>query len=164
MVNTTAFILRKEPDASVRNKNKGVYFRLVRERDTNAKRVGFETALAALRSGQPHAQAFSCLQGDFDAVPGQPWAYWAPTKIREIFQVNRRVSALAKPWVGIQTSDNHRFLRYWWEVGVERIARFCVNAEEADGRGLNWKAVTWVYTLDKPGQAVDLAELARAPR
>jgi hypothetical protein len=50
-VNTTAFVLRKEPDASRRTNNIGTYFRLVHEPDAEAKRLAFEKALAALKQG-----------------------------------------------------------------------------------------------------------------
>lgn len=47
---TTAFVLRKEPDAEARADNEGTYFRLVHEPDSEAKRRAFERALAALNS------------------------------------------------------------------------------------------------------------------
>lgn len=48
-VNTTAFALRKAPDAEARANNEGVYFRLVHAGSGDAKRRAFEQALAALR-------------------------------------------------------------------------------------------------------------------
>jgi hypothetical protein len=48
-VNTTAFALRKEPDAEARASSVGTYFRLVHEDSGDAKRRAFEQALAALR-------------------------------------------------------------------------------------------------------------------
>ena len=47
--NTTAFVLRREPDEEVRNNSIGVYFRLVKEKDGEAKRRAFERALEELR-------------------------------------------------------------------------------------------------------------------
>jgi hypothetical protein len=135
---TAAFVLRKEPNIQVREGGDGLYFRLVRERDAEGKRIAFEAALAALRAGQPHSQVFTYRQADFNAIPGKPWAYWASARIRQIFQSNPRIKGFAKPWVGIQTSDNPRFLRYWWEVGIERIARFCASSADANQKGLNW--------------------------
>jgi type I restriction-modification system DNA methylase subunit len=46
---TTAFALRKEPDAEARANSVGTYFRLVHEDSGDAKRRAFEQALAALR-------------------------------------------------------------------------------------------------------------------
>jgi len=46
---TTAFVLRREPDAARREAHEGIYFRLVHEPDSEAKRRAFERALAMLR-------------------------------------------------------------------------------------------------------------------
>ncbi len=84
-VNTAAFVLRLEQDAHKREENVGVYFRLVRERDAEAKRAAFESALAALRAGQPHPLLFWNIQKDFDTIPGKPWVYWMPNHVRGLF-------------------------------------------------------------------------------
>jgi len=47
-VNTTAFVLRREPDTQKREASEGIYFRLVHEPDADSKRVAFEKALAEL--------------------------------------------------------------------------------------------------------------------
>jgi len=49
-VNTTAFVLRREPDTQKREASEGIYFRLVHEPDADSKRVAFEKALAQLKS------------------------------------------------------------------------------------------------------------------
>jgi len=46
---TVAFILRREPDESIRKNAVGIYFRLVKEKDGEAKRRAFEKALEELR-------------------------------------------------------------------------------------------------------------------
>jgi len=48
-VNTTAFVLRKEPDTQKRENSEGIYFRLVHEPDAESKRIAFEKALSELR-------------------------------------------------------------------------------------------------------------------
>ncbi len=49
---TTAFVLRREPDAARRNASVGTYFRLVHEPDAESKRLAFERALAELKAVQ----------------------------------------------------------------------------------------------------------------
>jgi hypothetical protein len=46
---TTAFALRKEPDAEARTNSVGTYFRLVHEDSGDEKRRAFEKALRDLR-------------------------------------------------------------------------------------------------------------------
>jgi len=50
VVNTTAFVLRKEPDPVRRRENVGTYVRLVQAGDGGAKRRAYEETLAALRA------------------------------------------------------------------------------------------------------------------
>ena len=118
-VDTTAFILRGEPDESARQNHQGVYFRLVRERDAEGKRQAFETALTALRNGKSHQLVFTYRQADFDAIPRKPWVYWMPEKIRNCFDRDDCLQGnCTAAKVGLQTGNNYRFLRKWWEVGL----------------------------------------------
>ena len=128
---TAAFVLRKEADVKMREENKGVYFRLVRERDAEAKRIAFEAALDALRNGQSQPQVFTCRQADFDAIPDKPWVYWATPGIRASFLRLPNVGSLCSPVAGLRTSDNMRFLRFWWEVGSAKVDRSCKSREDA---------------------------------
>jgi hypothetical protein len=48
-VNTTAFVLRREPDTRKREASEGIYFRLVHEPDADSKRIAFEKALLELK-------------------------------------------------------------------------------------------------------------------
>lgn len=50
---TTAFVLRKEPESTRRANHVGTYFRLVHEPDADAKRLAFEKALAELKAKEP---------------------------------------------------------------------------------------------------------------
>ncbi|MEM2097331.1 MAG: N-6 DNA methylase, partial [Methanothrix sp.] len=52
-VNTTLLVVRREPDRKMRFDACGTYFRLVREPDSESKRLRFEQALARLRAGEP---------------------------------------------------------------------------------------------------------------
>jgi len=70
--------------------------------------------------------------GELAEIPGSPYAYWAPKSLRELFQkyppLDRDVAGqkeapkIADVKVGLQTSDDLRFTRFWWEVDVDNIA------------------------------------------
>lgn len=77
-------------------------------------------------------------QRDFDAIPGSPWVYWIPDGLRELFETLPKLGDVAPPRVGLQTGDNARFLRYWWEVGTAHIGFGCQNREEAQKTGKRW--------------------------
>ncbi len=123
-VNTTTFVFRKEPDEKRRDENEGIYFRLVRERDAEAKRTTFQSALAALRSGQSHPLFFRYRQRRFDAVPEKPWVYWMPDSFHNLFFRFKLLRDIAPVVHGTTTYDTQRFLRYWWECGTSRLCRY----------------------------------------
>jgi len=137
-VDTAAFVLRREADEQKRENSVGTYFRLVHERDAEAKRATFESTLKALRSGQQHPKVFHYKQKDFDPIPGKPWVYWMPEKLRGLFRKLRKIEEVAKPRQGLATADNTRFLRAWWEGGTSRIGFNKRNGNEAKNSGLSW--------------------------
>jgi len=122
-VNTAAFVLRKENDAKKRESQVGTYFRLVKERDAEGKRLAFEAAVAARRKGEAHPQVFTYKQGDFDAIPYRPWVYWIPKSISQLFIDLPPLSKMAGVREGINTGDNTRFIRYFWEVPTTSLGR-----------------------------------------
>lgn len=135
---TAAFVFRKEPDEKRREESVGVYFRLVRERDSEAKRLAFEQALAALRSGQSHPLVFHYPQKDFDAIPGKPWVYWMPEGMKQLFNKYRLLGDMAPAVNGLTSSDNFRFVRYCWEVGISAINKSCRSKHDALGSSSRW--------------------------
>ncbi|MGQ9651184.1 MAG: Eco57I restriction-modification methylase domain-containing protein [Phycisphaerae bacterium] len=116
VVDATFYVLRREADPEKRDDCLGTFFRLTRPSGTQAKRQAFEQAVAALRRGEADSRVFRCRQGDFDLLPGRPWVYWITPRVRGLFARLPRLREIARPTVGLQTSDNFRFLRFWWEV------------------------------------------------
>ena len=135
---TVSFVLRHEEDDGKRENSVGTYFRLVHERDADSKRVAFESALKALRAGRPHPKVFFYKQHDFDAIPGKPWVYWLPEKLRNLFKQFSKLGEIAEPKQGLATADNNRFLRMWWEVGLANIGFGMKDRNEAKNSGLKW--------------------------
>ena len=113
---TAAFVLRQESEAARRDGQEATYFRLVKERTADAKRLAFESALAALRQGDDHPQVFHYQQSDFDAIPSKPWVYWVSQTVRELFHRFPLLNKQSAAVTGINTGDNLRFRRYWWEI------------------------------------------------
>ncbi len=67
------------------------------------------------------SQVYRLRQGDFGAIPGNPWVYWVSKNIHQIFSKFKSLSDFAEPKQGLATADNMRFLRLWWEIGKESI-------------------------------------------
>jgi hypothetical protein len=137
-VDTAAYVLRREPDASRRAAAQGTYFRLARELDSESKRLRFEQALAHLSAGEEDPSVFSYHQADFDTIPGSPWVYWITPGLRRLFVELDKLGEIAQPRVGLQTGDNFRFLRFWWEVGDDKVGFGCKSGEDAQASGKKW--------------------------
>ena len=75
---------------------------------------------------------------NFSKIPGSPIAYWISSKLLSAFQDGRPLSAVASPCVGLQTADNGRFLRLWYEVCNHNIAFHCTSCEDSVHAGVRW--------------------------
>jgi len=137
-VDTAAYVLRHEPNAATRASAQGTYLRLVKEADSESKRLRFEQALARLKAGEADGAVFRYRQADFDSIPGSPWVYWITPGLRRLFVELPKLGEVAQLRQGLATADNFRFLRFWWEVGEPRIAFGCKSREEALESGKRW--------------------------
>jgi len=129
---TTAFALRKEPEAKARENQVGTYFRLVYAPNSYEKQMAFEQAL------REKNLTYHLVQYVFNAIPGAPWVYWISNELRDLFTTLPLLGEVAKPRQGLATSDNFRFLRCWWEVGRSEILFDCRSHEESQQRRERW--------------------------
>ncbi|MDH5100585.1 BREX-1 system adenine-specific DNA-methyltransferase PglX [Lactobacillus kefiranofaciens] len=61
-------------------------------------------------------------QSNFDKIPGSPIAYWASRNLINDFEKGMHLGEIVQAKVGLQTGDNRRFLRQWFEVRVDNIS------------------------------------------
>lgn len=123
VVQTTSFILRNVEIPECR----GIYFRLVDAASQSSKE-----ALFLSRSNQ------HCISQDsFAKIPGSPLAYWISPVFLAAFN-NRKLGDISYPKQGLSTADNNRFLRFWFELNIFRIATDCKTIEESVGSRAKW--------------------------
>lgn len=67
---------------------------------------------------------------DFQNIPGTPIAYWASSKVLTAFN-KTKLTEVADAKQGMATSDNDRFLRYWFEVSISSCKFDCKNKAES---------------------------------
>lgn len=60
--------------------------------------------------------AFIANQSNFDKIPGSPIAYWVPKNIFNMYRNNDLMGDVVNPKVGMQTSNNDKYLRLWFEI------------------------------------------------
>lgn len=65
---------------------------------------------------------FDASVADFAAIPGMPVAYRLSKEARLAFSELPSLDQIAFPRVGMQTSNNAKYLRYWWEVSHSELA------------------------------------------
>lgn len=139
VVQNTAFVLSKhEP-----TKQGGMYYRLVEGKNCADKERLFLEAkqgdgTAIINSKLYTINYPNVEQKNFEKIPGAPIGYWVSPKIQEIFTSNLALSAVASPCVGLQTADNARFLRLWFEPSYSRIGFGCENAALAARSQKKW--------------------------
>lgn len=133
VVQNTAFVLSKhEP-----TEQGGTYYRLVEGKNCANKERLFLSHINDNEDGY-HIYYPNVEQLNFGKIPGAPIGYWVSPKIQEIFTSNLALSAVASPCVGLQTADNARFLRLWFELSYSRIGFGCENAALAARSQKKW--------------------------
>ena len=130
VVQNTAFVIAKH-----KSDEGGVYFRLVDGKNCTDKKDMF---LRALREHTSKVYYQNVFQSNFEKIPGCPVGYWVSPDILRIFTSNLALSAVASPCVGLQTADNARFLRLWFEVSRSLCGFGFENAALAARSGLKW--------------------------
>lgn len=108
VVSTTAFICKNIADREY----KGTYLRLVDGEDELEK----SNQLKELK-GRPYLAS----SDDFDTIPGRPIAYWISEKVRNAFAQGTPFGDVGFPKVGMQTSNNDKYLRLWPEVSFHEF-------------------------------------------
>ena len=137
VVQNTAFVLSNhEPTPQG-----GVYYRLVDGKNCADKEQLFLSHINGNEDGN-RIYYSNVQQKNFEKIPGCPIGYWVSPKIQEIFTSNLALSAVASPCVGLQTADNARFLRLWFEPSYSRIGFSCENAAVAARSQKKWFPTT----------------------
>lgn len=113
---------------------KGGYVRLA---DFTGPVVQAPKALEAIHN--PNCGWFYRRDADtFKKIPGTPIAYWASDALLDAFTNKEKLGLFAKPQVGLQTSDNDRFLRYWFECSLGDMSVACNSAESSLSLDAKW--------------------------
>lgn len=107
VVNVTADVIyNQHSDAE------GAYVRLVDINGSEAKRLKLVEAIQ-----NPDCGWFYRRDADtFKQIPGTPISYWLGDGLLEAYSSGRFIDEVAHPKVGMQTSNNEKFLRLWWET------------------------------------------------
>ncbi|MDC0362814.1 BREX-1 system adenine-specific DNA-methyltransferase PglX, partial [Halioglobus sp.] len=59
---------------------------------------------------------FEAAQDEFKKIPGSPVAYWESDGLRRAFERGTSLGQISEPRTGLQTGENEKFIRSWFEV------------------------------------------------
>ena len=75
---------------------------------------------------------------EFAQIPGSSIVYWLSKPMLDTFAKNKALEEIAEPKVGLQTGDNARFVREWWEPSSYKTGFDCESREESIEREVKW--------------------------
>ena len=75
---------------------------------------------------------------EFYKIPGHPFAYWISKTLKDIFSNSMPFYDVAPTRQGLATSDNDRFMRYWYEVCNAKIFYDANDRTEAAQSRCKW--------------------------
>lgn len=129
VVSTTAFVLEPGRGADAH----GRYLRLV-QGGSEADKQDLATRALAGDDGLLFKTTVRTMLG----LPGARLAYWLSPAMTRAFTQGRPLGEIAAPKVGLQTGNNNRFLRLWFEVSRHRSCFDAASREAAKASGATW--------------------------
>ncbi len=114
LVEAAAYVLKSRSSSG-----HGLFVRLLKEPD---KPKALNDAIKRYREGRNDPRVFEIELSDLHAIPGSPVAYWMAESIRRLFRHFLSLEGKgADVRVGLQSGDDFRFIRTFWEVDSKRI-------------------------------------------
>ena len=108
---TTAFVIVKK-----RVENYSAVYRRMFEKAGAVDSVDEKERIFFAGTGEYIAQ-----QENFAKIPGMPVAYWVSAQVMAVFSLGERLGNLVLVKKGMDTGNNDKFLRQWFEVVVSNI-------------------------------------------
>ena len=124
VVQTTSFVMRNSHIKGY----KGTYCRLI---DGDSEKEKAEMFV----SGK---NRYVAEQDSFSKIPGSPVAYWIGKEMFGAYDKGQKLKDISTARVGLQTSDNNRFLRLWYECGLNNTEFYCTTLDECNSNPKKW--------------------------
>lgn len=115
----------------VKTQQNTTFVRLIEYANEPEKKTAWEEVIKAIRLGKTHHLVYQTALEDLSKIPTTPFSYWTSESLRRLFTyyppLDRDVAGKtdhpknANVKVGLQTGDDIRFTRLWWEVPISLI-------------------------------------------
>lgn len=81
---------------------------------------------------------YEANQYNFSKIPGSPMAYWVSDNMLKAYDNGKTLGTIAFPKTGMTTGDNNRFLRFWFEINLNRANFNATSSSEAQESNGKW--------------------------
>ncbi|WP_276784819.1 BREX-1 system adenine-specific DNA-methyltransferase PglX [Thalassolituus oleivorans] len=81
---------------------------------------------------------FESVQDEFKNIPGSPIAYWLDKSLSNTYKGNNTFANIAPFKSGMSTTNNERFLRFWYEVDFSKLKFNAKSLDDAKESGKKW--------------------------
>lgn len=109
LLDASFYIVSKKSDET-----SGVFFDLITGIQEKHKKEEFLKSLGHYIEGISNKRVFSLNQSKLKIIKSYPFIFWISDEFRSAF-TTKEMSEIATMKPGLQTGNNFRFLRYWWE-------------------------------------------------
>ncbi|USK68580.1 BREX-1 system adenine-specific DNA-methyltransferase PglX [Peribacillus asahii] len=124
VVQSTTFILR---NISVKGVS-GIFYRLIASNNHIQKEIDFIN----------EQNKYLADSSYFISIPGNPIAYWASDKVRNIILNNRKLGEISLIKKGMFTGNNNLFIRYWHEISFKKLGLGIQDLDEGFNSRKKW--------------------------
>ena len=131
VVSTTAFVIAVQSSS---DSAQGTYVRLIRGANESAK----ADELRQIAAGRNSDNLYLVANADLAALPGAVIAYWISPTLLHAMTTNKLLGDVSEPRCGMNTGENARFVRNWWEVDSRRSYYDAPSTEAAHQSGSKW--------------------------
>lgn len=112
-------------DKNLQNKKDSIFISLdqyTRTPEEKNKKAYCLQALSDIVANNDNKHVYSLPQSKLKGIKSYPFIYWISDEFREKFG-SKTIEEILKPAQGAATTNNNRFLRYWWEVSPNSISK-----------------------------------------
>ncbi len=116
-VYAAAYIFKK----TINDEGDSLFFNFQAYHGKLNKKELFESAYNNYLNGIIDKHIYTLSQEKLKMIDGWPFIYWISDAFREKFKGDT-IKKICPPKSGLATSNNNRFLRFWWEIDFDQIS------------------------------------------
>ena len=116
LLDATFYVLSKS-----KSDQDDVYFNLTTNLQEKFKKGKFLEALDDFVAGRENERVYELAQSKLEIIKSWPFIYWISDEFREKFK-EQSVEDYLGVKVGLKTGNNDRFLRFWWEIALNKVS------------------------------------------